>query len=86
MSTGLDWNEYPKEMYENNDRIAYVLSRPIRHIPGEYFQYNSGNAAIIGRCISSLIESDVQDFADSSFFHPLGIEDYSWRKNVERRT
>lgn len=82
MSTGLDWNEYPKEMYENNDRIVYVLSRPLTHSPGDYFQYNSGNAAVIGRCISSLIRSDVQGFADSTFFHPLGITEYSWRKHT----
>ncbi len=82
MSTGLEWNEYPKEMYEKNDRIAYVLSRPLTHYPGEYFQYNSGNAAIIGKCISSLIRSEIQAFADSTFFHPLGIKEYSWRKHI----
>lgn len=82
MSAGLEWHEYPEEMYESEDRIHYVLSRPLETTPGKHFHYNSGLSVVIGGVIASLEGEDVQGFADKNFFQALGIKNYSWRTNI----
>jgi CubicO group peptidase (beta-lactamase class C family) len=79
MSAGLEWNEYPKEMYEMDDRIGYVLSRPMNAKPGEKFHYNSGYTAIIGYIVHTLEGKNAEEFADKLLFQPLGITKYIWK-------
>jgi len=79
MTSGLQWHEYPKEMYELSDRIKYVLSRPIEAKPGKKFLYNSGGSIVIGGVITSFVGKQVKAFADKFLFGPLGITNYVWK-------
>lgn len=78
MTAGFEWNEYPKEMYETDDRIEYVLSRPLETIPGEQFHYNSGITNVLGGVLESLEGDEIEMFADQYLFSPLGITEYIW--------
>jgi len=42
MTAGFQWNEFPKEMYETDDWLRYILSRPLETKPDDNFHYNSG--------------------------------------------
>jgi len=79
MTSGLQWNEYPKEMYEVDDRIKYVLSRPMEARPGEKFLYNSGCSMVVGGIISLFERKQAKAFADKFLFSPLGITKYAWK-------
>ena len=78
MSTGLEWQDYPKEMFEKEDRVGYVLSRPVKYAPGKKFQYNSGNALLIGKLISPITGENARVFTEKNLFQPLGIKNYKW--------
>ncbi|MBN2008580.1 serine hydrolase [candidate division KSB1 bacterium] len=78
MTSGFQWHEIPKEMYISDNRIEYILSRPMETPPGKKFLYNSGGTQLIGTVLMSLEGPDILYFADSSLFEPLGITDYVW--------
>jgi CubicO group peptidase (beta-lactamase class C family) len=79
MSTGLEWDEYPGDMYKTTDRTGYVLSRQVVYPAGEEFHYNSGNSIVLGEIILSLIKEDVESFCQKILFNPVGITDYTWK-------
>lgn len=81
MTPGFEWHEHPKELYEIDERIPYILSLPLEAKPGEKFNYNSGLPILLGGIITQLENEDVEAFADESFFKPLGIKDYKWRRH-----
>ncbi len=85
MTPGFEWHDYPKEMYEIDDRITTILNLPLKAKPGEKFHYNSGLSVLSGGIIEKLEGNDVKGFADQYLFRPLGITDYVWRthKNGE---
>jgi len=78
MTAGFEWDEYPKEMYETDDRIEYVLSRPMATVPGKQFHYNSGITNVLGEVLESLEGHDIETYADRYLFSPLEITESIW--------
>ena len=79
MKAGLEWNEFPHEMYETNDWFQYILSRPMESDPGEKFNYNSGCSILLGGVINFLEGKPANDYAEEVLFSPLGISEYYWQ-------
>lgn len=83
MTSGLEWHEYPEEMYETDDCFGYILSRSMESTPGVKFHYSSGNSILLGGVIQSLEGRSVLKFANTSLFNPLGITNYFWETNKD---
>ena len=78
ITTGFQWNEFPKEMYETDDWYQYIISRPMNSNPGEEFHYNSGCTILLGGVISFLVGKNANVYAEEVLFGPLGISEYFW--------
>ncbi|MEJ2103700.1 MAG: serine hydrolase [Ignavibacteriaceae bacterium] len=81
MTAGLEWNDYPKEMFNSNDCFKYILSRPMESKPGVKFNYNSGGSVLLGGVIQFLEAEKPLVFAEEFLFTPLGITSYIWESH-----
>jgi len=81
MTAGLNWNEFPKEMYETKDWFQFILSLPMGNKPGEKFLYNSGLSILLGGIINHLEGKNAQVYAEEFLFGPLGINRYDWESH-----
>jgi CubicO group peptidase (beta-lactamase class C family) len=89
MSSGLAWDESTsyedpandvKGMFDSDDPLAYVLSRPLLYSPGTQFLYNSGGTNVLGAVIEKFTGKSLFDFAKEYLFDPLGIEQVEWHR------
>ncbi|MCB0283687.1 MAG: serine hydrolase [Calditrichaeota bacterium] len=83
MTAGYQWDDIPAEMFEADDCIEFILSRPLEAEPGEKFNYNSGCSNLLGGIISHIENTKTQAFADSFLFKPLGITEYDWETHKD---
>ncbi len=81
MTAGLKWEEYPAEMFNEDDCFQYILSRPMTSKPGEKFKYNSGCSVLLGGVIQFLESQKTLAFAEQFLFTPMGITDYIWESH-----
>lgn len=87
MSTGQTWNEEVPysdstnseiRMIRSNDPIAYALRQPIEKQPGTEWRYNGGSTQVLAAIIKKVSGQEIDDFARTFLFHPLGISKFSW--------
>jgi len=87
MQMGTDWDESlpytdPRNseiaMELAEDRYRFVLDRPMVTEPGMIWSYNGGAVSLIAKLISDGTGMQVDAFAQSRLFEPLGIADYDW--------
>jgi CubicO group peptidase (beta-lactamase class C family) len=90
MSTGLDWNEDvayddPRNtatgMEAAGDWVSYVIDRPMAGEPGTAFAYNSGASELLAFIFQAETGQDIERYAESHLFRPLGIEHHYWKRN-----
>jgi CubicO group peptidase (beta-lactamase class C family) len=81
MTAGLEWDDYPREMYKTDDCFRYILSRPMAGKPGEEFNYNSGGSVLLGGVIQFLESMKPLAFAKEFLFTPMGITNYIWESH-----
>ena len=91
MTTGLDWSEAgisygnPRnthyQMFQSDDWTRFVLERPVKHVPGNVFNYNTGTSNSLAYIIKSSSGLHADDFAEEYLFKPLGIKSHSWYKD-----
>jgi CubicO group peptidase (beta-lactamase class C family) len=81
MTAGLEWDDYPPEMYKTDDCFQYILSRPMACKPGEKFEYNSGCSVLLGGIIQFLEAKKTLAFAKEFLFTPMGITNYIWESH-----
>jgi CubicO group peptidase (beta-lactamase class C family) len=89
MSSGIKWNEdVPYDSPENSeiamalsrDPVEYVLSQPLIHPPGQFWQYNGGTTQVLAAILQKVSGLQVDGFAAKYLYTPLGILTYSWTK------
>lgn len=88
MSSGIQWEENSvahgtaanneTQMEKSKNPIAYVLSQPMKSLPGKVWNYNSGGVQILAEIIKNTTGSTIDNFANSFLFKPLGIKNYKW--------
>lgn len=85
MSSGIDFNEsyvspfgYPAEGYYGSDVIKASVHTPLKTEPGKYFNYLSGNTALLGKCISVAVNQPLSDYCSKALWSPLGCEQNAW--------
>ncbi len=92
MKLGTEWNEdLPYTDPRNSeiamelagDRYRYVLDRPMVHEPGDYWAYNGGAVALIGRLIAEGTGMDLDAYAARALFDPVGIDAFEWVRGAD---
>lgn len=89
MQMGIEWNEDlpytdPRNgeiaMELSDDRVRYVLSRPMVEPPGKTWVYNGGATAVVARLIEKGSGMPLDHFAEEALFAPLGITRFEWAR------
>lgn len=82
MSSGLEWYEDGPIGYSewilSEDRIAYLLAKPMVSEPGRDFTYNSAAAHLLGVVLSEASGMSLPELADQLLFGPIGIPRSRW--------
>ena len=90
MSAGFEWEEMipfddPKNdninMFNSNDYLKYILSKPVSDSLYGKFRYNSGCPMIIAGIIEKAAKIRFEKFAELYLFKPLNITCYRWIKD-----
>lgn len=85
MTPGFDWPEFDKPywaMKRTGDWIRYVWERPIGHVPGEVFTYNSGGSHLLAAILRKATGQSVYDYADHHLFRKLGFRKPRWNESA----
>ena len=95
MTAGFEWTESSVTEYdESNDHyrgqnsidyIEYILSKPVVSEPGDTWNYNSGCSILIGKIIEKATGMKIDKFAEENLFDLLGITNYEWTEDTERK-
>ena len=86
MTSGIEWEEGIEggreqtlhEFGRSANQIQFVLDRPMAHVPGDVFNYNSGNPHLLSAIITGLTGVTAWDYAKAKLFAPLGIGASRW--------
>jgi CubicO group peptidase (beta-lactamase class C family) len=82
MTGGFDWHEDGAIGYNewilSDDRIAYLLGKPMLDPPGATFKYNSAAVHLLGVILTEASGLSLPDLADALLFSPLGITRSRW--------
>jgi CubicO group peptidase (beta-lactamase class C family) len=69
MTSGIDWTEHfappssDMEMAASVDWVKFVLDRPMSSVPGEIFNYNSGNPHLLSAILTKLTGMNALEYA-----------------------
>jgi CubicO group peptidase (beta-lactamase class C family) len=86
MTSGMEWEEGIEggreqtlvEFGRSSNQIKFVLDRPMSNVPGEVFNYNSGNPNLLSAIITQLTGMTARDYGNARLFAPLGIAAPNW--------
>ncbi|MBB3113485.1 CubicO group peptidase (beta-lactamase class C family) [Paenibacillus phyllosphaerae] len=81
MTPGFDWPEFDKPywaMKRTDDWVRYVWERPMGHVPGEVFTYNSGGSHLLSALLRRVTGRDVYDYAEEHLFRKLSFRKPRW--------
>lgn len=87
MKMGTEWNEDlpysdPRNseiaMEQAADRYRFALDRPMINEPGDWWTYNGGATALIGKLIAKGAGVPIDVYAQKKLFAPLGIRKFEW--------
>ncbi|MFN8037181.1 MAG: serine hydrolase [Acidimicrobiia bacterium] len=71
-----------------DDSEKTALSLPFAHQPGTYFEYAQTTVTLLGIVVQRAVDEDLQAFADTELFGPIGIthRDWSWARDGKGAT
>ena len=68
-------------MMAASDWVEHVLSLPLLHEPGTYFEYSNGVSYVLSEILQRKTGMTLMRFAEDRLFGPLGISDVDWFMN-----
>ena len=91
MTSGVQWHWTSKPiaqaaedtdvLFESSaDWLKFAIDRPMADVPGQKFNYASGNAQILAHIFNNVTGKDIEEYAAQHLFAPLGIRDYYWKR------
>jgi CubicO group peptidase (beta-lactamase class C family) len=91
MTSGFTWDEktYLDERNDeyrldtSDDRLGYILGKPMQAEPGTQFLYNSGCPFLQAAILTRATGNDINTFSDRYLFRPLSITNYFWRQEKD---
>jgi CubicO group peptidase (beta-lactamase class C family) len=92
MSSGLACDDWvpsspgqEEKMYARQDWIGFVLDLPAVFIPGSVPQYCTGGVVLLGHIVSLRSGMELDAYAQTYLFDPLGIRESTWRRSPDGR-
>lgn len=85
MTSGLDWNyqtDYSR-LEASDDPLALTLSQPVVAEQGTVYVYNSGGSHVLGVILEAVTGQQLEAWADTVLFRPLGIERGQWEETPQ---
>lgn len=76
MTSGVAFNE--TGAISGNDWVKSFLDAPLRHEPGEVFEYNSMNTYMLSAIVTEVTGETLVDYLKPRLFEPLGITKVFW--------
>ncbi|WP_202423756.1 serine hydrolase domain-containing protein [Duganella margarita] len=70
------------KMDDAADPVAFTLATPAETTPGARYRYNSMTAYIAGITVEQATGADLETFARSTLFEPLGIQHWQWLRDT----
>ncbi len=89
MTSGLEWREdLPFDDPRNSshametgfDWAGFAIDQPMQHEPGTVFQYSGGVAQLLAAVFERATGHDVEEYAATHVFAPLGIDHFYWKR------
>ncbi len=70
------------------DSVAHTLTLPFDHPPGTWFEYAQTPVTLLAAVVEAAVGQDLQDFAATELFEPLGItrDRWWWSRDVAGHT
>lgn len=86
MSCGLKWAGIPvasdyMPWMNSNDKLAYILNKPLLNEPGTVFNYSDGAAHLLSIVLTRASGMSANNFAYQYLFEPLGMTTKRWNKD-----
>lgn len=81
MTPGFEWPDFDKPykaFRTASDPLDFVLTRPLVHVPGESFTYNSGASHLLSAILTKATGMSAVQFAKEQLFQPLGFRGAKW--------
>lgn len=95
-SSGISWDEHavPAISPENinqryrsaDDKVEFLLERPLVAQPGTRFTYNTGGYDVVTRLLEATTETDAYQYAMTRLLAPLGIEEADRHADLSSRS
>jgi len=91
MANGLTWREGDGvindelHLFWRKEIPRYVLGHDLSTAPNSAFNYNGGGTAILADLITRGTGQDLDEYARSRLFEPLGIHDWTWVSDIHGR-
>lgn len=86
MTLGFQWDEWGSNdlalLWKSDDFAEFLLSRSNKGPDTEWY-YNSASPNLLLKCIETMVEQDVRQWADENFYAKLGITDYKWQNQPD---
>lgn len=85
MASGLEWDETGgfgdyTEWIRSEDRLGYVLDKPLVDEPGAEYNYNSGAVHVLGVILEQATGMPLPELADELLFSRVGISRSRWER------
>lgn len=85
MTTGLQLEDEDKMQWDNSDWVGYKLNLPMKHKPGEKFQYSSGGLNLLTGVIQKSTKKYLPLFFYEEILIPMGIHKFQMRVSPKGR-
>jgi CubicO group peptidase (beta-lactamase class C family) len=84
-TSGLQWAENAEIVtwISSSNPLRYILNRPIVDSPGTDFNYSTAGTHLLSAVSRQAIGVDIEIFADSYLFAPLGISRWRWERDPQ---
>lgn len=81
MTPGFDWPDFDKPyktLRASQNPVAFTLSQPVIHTPGQAFTYNSGGSHLLSAILTKATGMSALQYAKERLFRQLGFSAARW--------
>ena len=84
-TSGLRWDENAEivDWISSSNPLRYILNRPLVDTPGTDFNYSTAATHLLSAVLEEAVGVDIEVFADSYLFAPLGISSWRWERDPQ---
>lgn len=84
MSSGFEWienGEVTLRWINSPEPLAFTAQQPMVADPGSQYRYSTADTHLLSVCLSSVLPTDLLDWANDALFGPLGFRADQWLRD-----